>query len=222
MSNISALIMAAGKGSRLGLETPKQYLLLDDKTIIEHTINKFKMHPAITHICVVIAEEDASIFNKIFNNKIDYCYGGKKRNHSVKLGLEHLQKSNPDYVLIHDAARPFIEKNVINQIINNLSESEGVIAANKIVDTIKLTHGRYIKDTIPREQLFAAQTPQAFKFDTILKLHQKYQDHLVTDDSMFFELANLKVKIIESPKNNFKITTKEDLILAKAIIKKHE
>lgn len=215
MGKIIALIVAAGTGERLGTSIPKQYLKLDNKTTIEHSIAKFKTHPLVNNICVVINREHEKLFKEIFGDDVGYCFGGKERNNSVKFGLEHIASQNPDYVLIHDAARPFVEKSTISKAITLLKKHDAVLVASKVVDTIKKSSNQVIEHTVPREQLFAAQTPQCFAFNKILALHQKYQHEIFTDDCALFERENLPVTILEASRNNFKITTEEDFLTAK-------
>jgi len=216
---IAALIVASGSGVRFGGDTPKQYKSLLGKPVINYSLEKFQNNKLISHVCVVIARNHEEIFQNTFQNKVDYCFGGKERNDSVRLGLEHLQHIHPDFVLIHDAARPMIDDATINKIIQNLDEAHGIIVARKIVDTVKQTENDKILKTLPRQALMAAETPQAFNYSTIYSLHQKYKNQIFTDDSMLFEKENIPVKFIETDRKNIKITSEEDLIVAESIMR---
>jgi 2-C-methyl-D-erythritol 4-phosphate cytidylyltransferase len=218
---IYVLIVAGGRGSRINSSLPKQYLLLDDRTILEHTIEKFENHSLITDILVVIAQNHEKLFNNIFNRKISYIFGGKERQDSVRLGLQNLVNKNPDYILIHDAARPFITESTITEIIQATAEFGAATAACKIVDTVKEVENSKIITTVPRENLYHVQTPQGFNYQKILDLHNNYQDIYFTDDCQLYEKANLPIRIIETSKENFKITTKNDFILAQKLIRKN-
>ncbi|MEQ9115894.1 MAG: 2-C-methyl-D-erythritol 4-phosphate cytidylyltransferase [Rickettsiales bacterium] len=220
--NIAALIVAGGTGSRLGGDTPKQYLKINNKPIISYTVDKFRNHPGINHVCVAISKEKKQTFTEIFKDTVDFCFGGNERKDSVRLGLEYLTKINPDFVLIHDAARPLINEEDITQIIEKLDGGCGVVAAKKINDTVKKVNGQNILHTISRKSLMAAETPQAFDFNKIFLLHQEHKHLHFTDDSMLFEMEGLPVKFIETTSNNIKITSKEDLLIAESIIRQNE
>ncbi len=222
MTRFIALIVAGGSGTRMEQSLPKQYLELNKKTIIEHTVKAFEDHPLVTDICVVIAKDHEAIFNNIFDKRIKYCFGGDNRQSSVRLGLEYIQKLSPDYVLIHDAARPFIDPENIKHIIKELENHDGVILAEKLNDTIKEHNHGKVTRSLDRQVLCAAQTPQAFKYDIMFDLHSKYKNQLFTDDSSLFEKENLPIKIIFNQNINFKITTMKDLHIARFMMEQNE
>ena len=223
-ANISAIIVAAGKGLRLGGEIPKQYQYINGKMVLDKTVKSLINNENISNICVVISQDHEELFQLVKEKypSLDYCYGGILRQDSVKNGLEFLKKYNPDYVLIHDAARPFTTEQVINGVIEALSEYKAVLPAVAVKDTLKKieNHNKsnIVSATIDRAQIFMAQTPQGFDFDLIYNLHQKYSGvKEFTDDCAMAEAENIPVKIVAGDYKNYKITTQEDIQMQKQI-----
>ena len=205
-----ALIMAGGFGSRFNSNIPKQYHKIDGEFILQKTINVFT--PLADKIIVVIAEKDEEIFTQNFKN-IEYTFGGEKRQKSVLNGLKYASKYSPKFTLITDGARPFTSNNTITSIINALHLGEiGVIPCIKAFDTVKKANNGYIEQTLNRDEIFFAQTPQGFDFKTILSLHEKYQNLNFTDDASLLEQEGIKVKIVDGERENIKITIPEDII----------
>ncbi|HCR85189.1 MAG TPA: bifunctional 2-C-methyl-D-erythritol 4-phosphate cytidylyltransferase/2-C-methyl-D-erythritol 2,4-cyclodiphosphate synthase [Alphaproteobacteria bacterium] len=219
-SKVAVMIVAAGKGARLGSDLPKQYLKIEGKTILEHSIEAFSKIKNISTIHIVISKEYEKIFNSSIQHPVSYSFGGDTRQESVCLGLEELKKHKPNKVLIHDAARMFTSEELISEIIKKLENHKAVIPAQKIADTVKKIKGENIVDTIDRENLISVQTPQGFDYQTIMKLHRKYKGKNFTDDSSLFEKENMKVKYLLGTEDNFKITTEKDLMKAKEKIEK--
>lgn len=225
-NRVSALIVAAGKGSRMNSDIPKQYLKLKDKEILAYTIEKFENNPLIDNVVLVVSKNQTdyckeNIINK-YNFKKIYAVveGGNERNISVYNGLKALHKDT-ETVLIHDGVRPFIDSKIISEIINKTEIFDACVLGVKVKDTIKICDSNNnIVDTPDRNYIWAAQTPQAFKYNLILKAYDKIiaDNKTVTDDSMAAEYIGLKVKMIEGNYNNIKITTPEDLSIAEAIL----
>jgi 2-C-methyl-D-erythritol 4-phosphate cytidylyltransferase/2-C-methyl-D-erythritol 2,4-cyclodiphosphate synthase len=214
---VSAIIVAGGKGTRIGGSVPKQYVDIDGESALEKSIKAFYNNKLVGITCVVIAAEHEPLFKNIAAKYPDiiYCTGGSLRQDSVRAGLEKLKAHTPELVLIHDAARPFVSEKIINSVINELNNSDAVLPAVKVKDTIKLAENSSVKETLARENLYSAQTPQGFKFGLIYDLHQKYKDQQFTDDVALAEKDGVKVKIVEGDYSNYKITTEDDLISAK-------
>lgn len=219
MPRISALIVAGGNGQRFGdSNVPKQYQFAFGKTVLDWSVDAFRQHPLISSVHVVINPAHQPYLKTTCleqDNAIHFIQGGGTRQESVRRGLEHLKQSAPDteYVLIHDAARPMVSKDLITSICQSLMEGENaVIPGIAITDTIKrsLPDMAGIK-TESRDNLYTVQTPQAFKLDKILALHQKYKDEALTDDAALFEKESQPVKIIPGDQNNIKITYADDL-----------
>lgn len=233
MNAIAAIIVAGGTGSRMGEGIPKPYRHVQGKPILHHTLAAFAEHPKVDEIIVVHHADHTEYVTPIlaeFNN-VRTVTGGATRQESVRKGLELLIEkdrgqqaelalsigtaNNPssspveragaiDKVLIHDAARPYVNAQLITRMID--ADGLAAIPVVPVTNTIKHTDG----NTLDRSKLFAAQTPQAFDYQTILKLHREATVE-VTDDAMLAEQANIKVAFIEGDKANIKITTEEDL-----------
>lgn len=210
-----ALIVAAGESSRFGGEIAKPYAMLAEKPVLRHSIETFLKHPYVDGVRVVISRPHHLTYKKIVSDLTLFppMFGGKRRQDSVRLGLESLQYRNPHYVLIHDAARPLVNATVIDRVLEGLQTHKAVMPAMPVTDTIRLVENGK-SSLLPRERLYAAQTPQGFDYQTILHLHQEYQTTDVTDDIALAERAGIPVKQVDGDTQNFKITRAEDLELA--------
>lgn len=231
--NTIALIVAAGSGERLSGDTPKQYLPLNGKPILRHSVGAFSNHPQIDAVRVVYNPEYQALYNNAVGDlhTLPPVAGGKTRQESVRLGLLSLAQHSPQKILIHDAARPLVDARIISDIINTLDTTNAVIPTLPIGDTIKNCENGKITNTIPREKLMLAQTPQGFDYKEILEAHKTLNSEpsianskdnnlpLFTDDASLFEHLNKEVKFIAGSQNNFKITTKSDLQRAENIMR---
>lgn len=215
-----AIIPAAGIGARMGSETPKQYLLLKDKPILEHALTPLFQHPAIEKVIVVIHEKDPYWQKLGLNNtKIITTLGGMERCHSVFNGLLALQGiAQPnDWVLVHDAARPCLQQSDIDKLINALSKHPvGGILGGSVRDTVKKVSGHQITETIDRKDLWQAYTPQMFRYELLKKAlgFAIKNHHIATDEAAAIELIGEKPAIIEGRRDNIKVTEPGDLKLA--------
>lgn len=212
---ISAVILMAGKGERLNLGYNKMFYEINNKPIFVHTLEKFENNQRINEIILVVNENDSSLFEKFTISKnIKIVNGGKTRSQSVRNGLNLVTNKE---VLIHDGARCNISLQTINDVLDSLELNKTVLVGTKVTDTIKQTSPKFC--TIPRENLLIAQTPQAGKTELLLDVYQKSETTNVsfTDDISLIEYfyPNLPIHIVEGTKNNFKVTTKEDLDLLK-------
>ncbi|TAL37708.1 MAG: bifunctional 2-C-methyl-D-erythritol 4-phosphate cytidylyltransferase/2-C-methyl-D-erythritol 2,4-cyclodiphosphate synthase [Alphaproteobacteria bacterium] len=216
---IAALIVAAGTGERFGGGLPKQYLPLLGRPVLTWSIDSFLQHPDISDIRVVIHADHAALYKQATEglNIPAPIIGGKSRQDSVLRGLEALAPSKPDYVLIHDAARPGVTPELISGICAAVQIGDAVVPGLPVTDTIRRIAGDSVK-TENRDGLYTIQTPQAFKFGLILDLHRKHRDSPVTDDAALCELAGQKVTIAPGDKENFKITHADDLALMEQAI----
>ncbi|MFD0915491.1 bifunctional 2-C-methyl-D-erythritol 4-phosphate cytidylyltransferase/2-C-methyl-D-erythritol 2,4-cyclodiphosphate synthase [Pseudahrensia aquimaris] len=216
---IAAIIVAAGRGARAGVaDGPKQYRMLGSKPVLAHTLHAFVHHRAVTSVLTVIHEDDGASYAKAApeNPKIlPPVHGGATRQASVFAGLQALAQDAPDLVLIHDAARPFLSAAVIDAVIAGLGEAKAALPATAIVDTIKRSaEDGSVADTISRDGLFAAQTPQGFDFATILEAHSKAAAaglNDFTDDSALAEWAGHRVVLVAGSRDNLKLTTQDDI-----------
>lgn len=226
IKDIIAIVPAAGIGKRMLSKIPKQYISIEKYTIIEHTINVLLLHPRIINIVVVLNKNDNFFKNlKISENKkIITTIGGKTRSHSVLLGIKKAIKiSNVNWVIVHDAVRPFINVNEISKLLSIINiNSIGGILAIPMYNTIKYSSNNLIVDyTIQRKNLWNALTPQLFLIDLLFYCLKKTIDDnfFVTDESSALEYCGYKPKIIVGKNKNIKITKPDDLKLAKFYFK---
>lgn len=229
----AALIVAAGRGSRAARpaagdasQLPKQYALLAGRPVLAHAIAAFEACPAVEIITVVIHADDHTAYTRsIASNSprlTPPALGGATRQESVRRGLAALAPHRPDAVLIHDAARPLVTPAVIGRVLTALGTHDGAIAAEPLADTLKRDRGgRLVGDTVSREGLWKAQTPQGFRFAPILAAHERAaaEGHgELTDDAAIAEWAGLNVALVEGAARNFKITTPEDMSMAEQLM----
>ena len=185
---------------------------LNGKPVILYSVELFNSLEFIDEIVISSNETLIPLFVEMFSNfkKVKIVKGGDTRQKSVFNGLKACD--NPDYVLIHDAARPFVTRDVIINCLNKAKETGASIVAVKTIDTIKIVDENGIITSTPdRATLWNAQTPQIFRYDLILSLHEKYSDLNFTDDSLLFEKAGLPVAISQGDYSNIKITTIQDV-----------
>lgn len=217
---IAAIIVAAGRGQRAGEGIPKQYRPMPDggrDTVLARSISIFAENPAITKLCVVIHKDDVSLYDKSLShcNKTDnvsFVFGGDSRQESVLNGLTALADAPPHAVFIHDAARPFASTELIARCMNGLSDKDGVVPALPVTDTLKKADNGLIGETVPRDGLFRAQTPQLFLFDKLFEAHKGAPQGL-TDDAAVAEQAGLQVQLVAGEAQNIKLTTEEDFTM---------
>lgn len=212
-----ALIMAAGRGHRVGAPLPKQYMSIKGRSILNQTISAFLNHPDVDAVRVVIGVKDEEIYTQTTSSLKSHkllppVIGGDERSVSVRLGLESLEDISPQYVLIHDGARPFVSQGLIARVVQALKHHKGVIPGIAVTDTLKRASQKTIDTTIDRRNIYQAQTPQGFDYSTILTAHQKLQ-HVsnVTDDASLLEHLTIPVQIVEGEIKNRKITTLTDI-----------
>jgi len=223
MKVVAALIVAAGRGSRAALagsDTPKQYELIGGVPVLAHTLHPFLRNSAITHVQVVIHTDDRDLYDQATEgvSLLPPVIGGATRQASVLAGLEALGAYRPDIVLIHDAARPFVTRDVIGRVISALETHPAAIAADPVADTLKrAAPDGTIADTVDRSRLWRAQTPQGFQFPMIADAHRKaaaVNRFDFTDDAAIAEWAGVPVLLVEGSSTNRKITTAQDLAAA--------
>lgn len=223
------IIVAGGKGTRMGAECAKQFLELNGKAILALTLDKFENNENINDIIVVIGKDEKEYLENNILKKYKYkkitaiIKGGKERQNSVHNGLKAVSPNN-DIVLVHDGVRPFINQKDINNIINATIEKKACVLAVQVKDTTKYVneHG-IIEKTLDRNKLWAIQTPQAFRYDILLKAYEFAEKNniVATDDASLVEMIE-KVHIVEGSYKNIKITTKEDLDYGSTLIKRND
>ena len=211
MSRIAILIVAAGKGERTGRAGPKQYEPLAGRPMLRRTADAFSGWP----VRVVIGPGQDALYRAAMGADAPApITGGARRQDSVRLGLEALANDAPDFVLIHDAARPLVSRAVIERTIAALEAgAAGAVPMLAVADTLRRKDGD-VWVTVPREGLQRAQTPQGFRYADILKAHRDHADADATDDVAIAGLAGLAVAAVLGEEENLKVTTEKDFALA--------
>lgn len=222
---LSAIVVAAGKSKRFRGKVSKVILKLGSKPVIAYSLGVLDRHPMIKEIIVAGNPDNIKDLRRIIKkNKIrkaaKVILGGKERKDSVARGLKAIN-SRADFVLIHDAARPFITSGLVSLVIKEAQNSKAAIVGAPVKSTIKrvTVNGKRVtvKETIDRDNLWEAQTPQVFARDLIIKAYSKFGHLDVTDDAGLVEKTGKKVKMVLGEHNNIKITTPEDMAIAEAI-----
>jgi len=239
--NVWVVIPASGVGSRMNADVPKQYLQIQGKTILEHTVSKFAPLTNIAGILVLISEDDTywvKIKDALLVScqsqglRLVSCFGGSERSETVLRGLAFLineQKLNSEqWVMVHDAARPCVREMDIIKLLASRSNSntEGAILATPVKDTLKLADNN--TDTIlitqPRKDLWQAQTPQLFQLGALYDALQKakHAKVLITDEASAMEYSNKFVQLVEGASDNIKLTTPADLHIIDYLLRNSE
>lgn len=219
---VVVIIVAAGRGSRMNSELPKQFMFIAGKTILDTTLYKFETNKYIDEIILVVNVDDAEFVQEDiapnYEKIIEVVIGGQNRTESVYNAIKII-KDDTEIVLIHDGVRPFVSHNLINTCIENTYEYKACIPVVDIVDTIKSVEEGFVKKTIDRNMLKSVQTPQGFDFLLIKECYDKVVNgnNIFTDDSSILEYYDIKVKTIEGLGRNIKITTPLDLRIAEIL-----
>ncbi len=223
--SVAVLIVAAGRGTRVGSALPKQYLPIAGEPLLRRTVQAFARHTRVDLIRVAIHPDDRSYYDAATAGLglLDPVSGGNSRQDSVRLGLESFAELAPDRVLIHDGARPFPDSELIDRVIDALDQAPGAVAALPVSDTLKrATSDGCAGETVDRSGLWRAQTPQGFHFQAILKAHRDLAGRSLTDDTALAltddaavaERAGLKVHLVTGSEENFKVTEPADIARA--------
>ncbi|HET7060669.1 MAG TPA: 2-C-methyl-D-erythritol 4-phosphate cytidylyltransferase [Nitrosospira sp.] len=228
MTRFFALIPAAGTGSRMGNELPKQYLSLADRPMIYHALRRLCNSSRIDRVLVVLARDDEEWRRhdwSDFSHKLTVVQcGGATRAESVINGLkaarEMLSIADEDWVLVHDAARPCLSESQLDRLMDDLAEDEvGGLLAVPVADTLKRSSAdRRVGQTEPRENLWQAQTPQMFRHHLLMRALSMAGGTAVTDDAGAIEAMGLRPKLVLSDARNLKVTYPQDLVLAELIL----
>ncbi|MDQ0091793.1 2-C-methyl-D-erythritol 4-phosphate cytidylyltransferase [Paenibacillus anaericanus] len=221
------IVVAAGRGTRMGSKESKQYLMLQDKPIVIHTLEVFDRHPLITEIILVTGAQDVErclswIHEFGMTKKIKVIAGGAERQHSVYQGLLHM---NSPWVLVHDGVRPFVTQQQVTSCYEAAVQHGAAVLAVPVKDTVKQVDGQgWVTATPDRRSLWAIQTPQAFRRSELIQAHEiaEAEGFIGTDDSMLIERLGVQVMVVEGGYANIKITTPEDLDYAEFIRMKKE
>ena len=217
--SIFLILLAAGESKRLKSSVPKPYITVNNKKLLEHALNSFRDFRAIKKTVIVYNKKHKKHLNKLNPKNTLKIAGGKTRQESTFKALKKIKKMNCKKVLIHDAARPFPSKKIINEIIKKLRTNHAVVPIIKVNDATKRVEKKIIFKNIKRNSLRFSQTPQGFTFKKIYEKHKKNMNTSVDDDSALFTDDGEKVVSINGSKTNLKITDKEDLDIFKSLIK---
>lgn len=213
---VGVVIVSAGKGKRLA-RGDKAILKLEGKPLFCKSLSTFKGIKEIEEIVLVLRKSNFTLAKKCIKAKnITLVEGGVKRADSVFAGLSALSK-DIEYVLIHDAARPFVTKKTILDMIKELKRHPAVICGLRCPDTLKLVKKSFVKKTLNREDVYLIQTPQGFRRKVIIQAYKKFRKRGLTDDAQMLEIIGKRIKVIPGDLLNFKITYPQDLKLAKAV-----
>ena len=219
---LDAVIVAAGRGLRLGGALPKQFLPLGGRTVVARSLDAFLGHPSIRRVVVAIGAGDEALFAEAVGERVARVRtvtGGETRQASVKAALEALSDDPPARVLVHDAARPFVTAALIDRVAGALDLSAAVVPGVPVADTLKRVADGAVAATVPRDGLVAVQTPQGFHFAALLAAHQRMMTDMATDDGGVMEAAGHGVAVVEGERTNYKITTADDLAAAEAAVR---
>jgi len=226
---VSVIIPAAGLGTRMGRSAPekegtsrKQFMLLNGSPILIHTIRKFVSSPSVTEIVVALRAEDLAWAGDLFkaqglDKTVRTVVGGESRQQSVENALAAI-KGDTELVAVHDAVRPFVEREVIEKVIREAAENGAAIVGIVPVDTVKQVHRNKVRATLPRERLILTQTPQVFRVALLRRAFEKAREDLFigTDESSLVErLEQAEVSVVLGTDRNIKITKPTDMDLAR-------
>lgn len=225
---VSVIIPAAGLGTRMGRSAPekegisrKQFMLLHGSPILIHTIRKFVSSSLVTEIVVALRADDLAWASDLFKNQglahtVRLVEGGETRQQSVENALGTIN-DDTELVAVHDAVRPFVEREVIEKVIREAAETGAAIVGIVPVDTVKQVHRNKVRATLPRERLILTQTPQVFRLDLLRKAFEKARQDLFigTDESSLVERLEVEVSVVLGTDRNIKITKPSDMDLAR-------
>jgi len=210
---VAALLLAGGRGMRAGGDIPKQYREIGGKAILRRAVDSFLASPLVDLVQVVIHQDDDALYRAAVAGLSlpEPVFGGAERHLSALRGLESLVPLSPSTVLIHDAARPFVDSGLIERVVNATKKGQGAIPALAVSDTLKRADSDgFIETTVDRSALWRAQTPQGFEFSDILHAHRTRGVENPTDDAALLELTDGRVVIVDGDEQNIKVTTPED------------
>lgn len=222
---VSAIIVAAGSGTRMKISQRKQLVEINDMPVVAHTLKAFENTDIIDEIIIVTKEEDILIMWDIvkefeISKVTEIVKGGATRTDSVKNGM---MTSKGDFVAIHDGVRPCIKPEHIENTVKKALETGAAALGCPVTDTLKkVDENGFITDTVSREGLWAIQTPQVFKKDLLLKAYNEGNTEGATDDCMLLESIGVKVAMVEGDRANIKVTVQEDIDLVASILKENE
>ena len=223
----TAIIAAAGAGTRMASDRPKQFLLLAGTPVIVHTLRVFEQSESIHEVIVVLPAEQSAGFLSLaakhgLRKVARVVPGGVTRADSVKRGLTAIRSATAEIVAVHDGVRPFVTVEEIDATVAAAHDDGAAILVAPVTDTIKQVSDHRIVQTLERDGLRRALTPQCFRYDVLRRAYQDADvtDPALTDESVLVEKLGIPVSVVEGSARNIKITTAEDLAIAEAILNK--
>lgn len=225
MTDVAAIVVAAGQGTRFGSDIPKQFLLLQDRPLIVHALERLQNAAVISQIIIVAGKEWVSylgseIISRYHFDKISAIVpGGKERQDSVFAGLQALPTPH-EVVIVHDAVRPLFSVNLLERVISGCNTFDACVPGLPSRDTVKKIDGARIIETVPRESLRLVQTPQAFRYEKLLQAFKQAAsaNFYSTDEAALVEKFGGAVGWVEGEETNLKITTPRDLQIAEIFL----
>lgn len=214
-----AVIVAAGSGTRLGFEMPKAFVPLAGKPLLQHSVELFCAHPSLVKLMLVVPMALVAETRAMFtHSRVEVTAGGAERWESVRNGVAG---TSGEWVLVHDAARPFVSLKVIDTLLEKRTSFSSAFTATPVVDTIRTFSGDTAGSVVDRSKLVRVGTPQLFKRELLWDAFSRIKgiNASFTDEAMLMQEIGIPVGIAEGDPNNFKITTKEDLEIAEALLK---
>ena len=212
---VAAILVAAGSGSRFGAGPPKQFARLAGQPVIRHAARALAPH---VHLLQPVGDPGPIAEALAGLDHLPAVPGGETRQASVRAGLEAVAPFAPEVVLVHDAARPFVPEGTVPALVEALRTHPGALPAVPVADTLKRAAGGTVEATVPRDGLYRAQTPQAFRFPVLLELHRRAGEVSATDDTALLEAAGLSVALVPGSEENVKLTYPEDLVRLERIL----
>lgn len=226
----TAIILAGGTGTRMGLDCPKQFLMVENKPVISYCFDIFQQHPEIDNMVVVVSEQWQPFVEehaeKYGVDKIrGYAPAGQTRQHSIYNGLKCIAENCPgtDIVIVHDAARPLVSDQIISDCIQGATEYDGAMPVISVKDTVyQSKDGKTIDCLLTRSELFAGQAPESFRFPRYYQIHNEVTDEEIGSTAGSSEIAyrhGMEIRMVKGSERNLKITTIEDLETFETILK---
>ena len=220
---VGAIIPAAGRGKRIGALVPKQFLEIQGKPLLHHTLTVFASCKLIDYVVLVMPRTDVDEMGEDWLNKYEIVrevvVGGEQRQDSVYNGFNSLEKGT-DIVVVHDGVRPFTTPQMITATVEAAQQHGAAITAIPVSDTVKQAADGFVKQTVSRDGLWRVQTPQAFQYGLLQQAFKKAKkdSYYVTDEGSLVEYLGERVKIVPGSELNIKITRKEDLVLGESLL----
>mgnify|MGYP001075607653 FL=1 len=220
---VGAIIPAAGRGKRIGASVPKQFLEIQGKPLLHHTLTVFASCKLIDYVVLVMPRADVDEMGEDWLNKYEIVrevvVGGEQRQDSVYNGFSSLEKGT-DIVVVHDGVRPFTTPQMITATVEAAQQHGAAITAIPVSDTVKQAADGFVKQTVPRDGLWRVQTPQAFQYGLLKQAFKKAKkdSYYGTDEGSLVEYLGERVKIVPGSELNIKITRKEDLALGESLL----